>query len=102
MALGLVVFRQLVAEPSCYGSHDGIEPRIEGLLFAKHLDAQQVFFHLGALSGQLPVDNKTQKPAELRRLNEDAAGEDLFELSSDCAGRKLLVRIAIAAVEQHF
>jgi hypothetical protein len=98
-----------LTEPPCLCSHHGVKPRIEGFVFAKYRDAEEIFFQFAALPSHFLVHDKTQKPAELRRMNESLAGKNYFELSSNCTWREILgfermvmhslVRIAIALIE---
>ena len=75
-----VVAHQLGAQPPRLHAHDRVGARIERLLLAEHLDADDVFLQLVAAAGDGFEHDECEEALEPIALLEGRAGENPFEL----------------------
>ena len=80
----LVVLRQLVAQPSRFGPHHCIGPRVEGFFLSEHLNGHHVLFELFPLASDCLIDDEAQESAKLRGVYEWGAIQNAFELNGNC------------------
>src|SRR5204862_4167662 len=87
-----VVTHEARAQPPGLHAHDRIRPRIERLLLAEYLDADDVFLQLIAASGDGLERDEREEPFESIDLLKRRAAEDAVELLPHVLFRKVVRR----------
>ena len=75
-----IIANQLRPQPPRLDAHDRIRARIERLLLAENLHADDVLFQLAAAAGNRFVDDERQEPLEPIHLLERCACDDALQL----------------------